>query len=126
MIYGAATGAMAISSELRVVLLDTDALIDYSTCSIVAAEFETGLDPALLPRIEPYLEGLTYLQTSRIAARQAGRWRYEFRRRGVTLALTDCLIAATAHEHGAQIVTGNVRDYPMPGVTVLALPRVTP
>jgi predicted nucleic acid-binding protein len=39
------------------------------------------------------------------------------------LPLTDALIAATAVEHNATVVTGNVRDYPMPEVSILPLPR---
>jgi predicted nucleic acid-binding protein len=39
------------------------------------------------------------------------------------LSTTDCLIAAIAVEHQAQLVTGNRRDFPMPEITVVPLPR---
>jgi len=38
-------------------------------------------------------------------------------------AMTDALIAATALQYGAAVVTGNVRDYPMSDLTILPLPR---
>ena len=39
------------------------------------------------------------------------------------LELADCLIAATAFVEGAAVATGNAKDYPMPGVTVLLARR---
>lgn len=127
------------------VLIDTDALVDCSkgisstlaalaeleqrgdalcTCDIVLGEFQSGLTVEAERDMEPLLGRLLYLETSSAAARQAGRWRFHFRRQGVSLAITDCLIAATAREHGAQALTGNLRDYPMDGVNILPLPRV--
>jgi len=44
-------------------------------------------------------------------------------RRGVTLPITDTLIAATALVHGATVVTGNFDQYPMSEVAILPLPR---
>lgn len=49
---------------------------------------------------------------------QAGTWRREFARRGVTLHQADCLIAAAAVGIGARLATANVSDFPMPEVTV--------
>jgi predicted nucleic acid-binding protein len=40
------------------------------------------------------------------------------RRRGRTLALADCLIAAAAVGIGATLATGNPKDFPMKGLTV--------
>lgn len=49
-----------------------------------------------------------------------------YRARGLQLPATDCLIAATAHEHGALVITRNVKDFPMPEVTLLPLARPSP
>ena len=48
---------------------------------------------------------------------------FKRRDRGRTLALADCLIAATAALEGATLATGNVRDYPMPEITLLRARR---
>ncbi len=64
------------------------------------------------------------LDTDAAAAEQAGDWRFAYRRQGISHATTDTLIGAIALAHGAQVVTGNVRRYPMTGVTTLPLPRV--
>jgi predicted nucleic acid-binding protein len=126
-------------------LLDTDSIVDYLagfvstvdflddllavgdrflTCDVVIAEIYAGLRPEREAAAMTMLQHLGFLPTSLQAARQAGVWRYAFARTGVPLATTDCLIAATAFEHGATVVTGNVKDFPMPGVTILPLPRV--
>jgi predicted nucleic acid-binding protein len=125
-------------------LLDTDAIIDWlfaipasvaiiedldmrsetlCTCDIVIAEVYAGLRPAQRVAGETMLAGLTYVPTSPHAARQAGEWRYAFARQGVQLHTTDMLVAATAHEHHATLITRNVRDYPLPEITLLPLPR---
>lgn len=51
-------------------------------------------------------------------ARRAGAWRREHAARGVTLHQADCLIAAVTAGIGARLATGNVKDFPMPDVTV--------
>lgn len=125
-------------------LLDTDAVIDYlhgiaatvvlldgllrgghTLCGsvITIGEVHTGLYPHQQPPGEAFLATLLFLPTSPDAARQAGQWRFAFARCGVTLPLTDCLNAATALEHQAVVITGNLRDYPMPEIAVLPLPR---
>jgi hypothetical protein len=125
-------------------LLDTDAVIDLlydiqdtlllvrglgdhgetlCTCDVVLGEVMSGLHPHERARANDLLDGLLYLATTPAAARQAGEWRYAYARRGQQLAMTDCLIAVTAADHTAVIVTGNTRDFPMPEVTLLPLPR---
>ena len=122
------------------------------TCDVVECEVYAGLPPAHRDRAEPLLNALEYLLIPRHAARQAGNWRRTYRTQGLQLVLqpqigdprtggrdesrpvsrgagvlatTDCLIAAVAHAHDAQLVTANLRDFPMPEVTVLPLPRAT-
>ena len=128
-------------------LLDTDAIVDYlkgitgtitlirqlgeqghqlCTCDVVECEVFSGLPPAHRPQAAQLLDALAYLPTTRPAARQAGEWRATYKSQGVQLSTTDCLIAATAHEHGAQLVTRNLRDFPMPELTVVPLPPPPP
>src|SRR5438874_13705829 len=123
-------------------LLDTDAIIDFlrgfpgtvslirqlhdrgetlCVCDIVIAEVYAGLRPQHRDSAERLLYALDFLPTSPQIAREAGQWRYDFARKGLTLAATDTLIAATAEAHGAAVVTGNGKHYPMAQVTVLPL-----
>lgn len=128
-------------------LLDTDSIIDYlygirstitllrqldaqghqlCTSDVVVCEVYTGLLPRHRPTAEALFDAMEYLPTSRQAAQRAGDWRARHRAQGQQLAATDCLIAATAHEHGAQVVTRNVKDFPMPEVTLLPLAQPSP
>jgi hypothetical protein len=125
-------------------LLDTDAVIDYlfgisssvaliqglhdrgdtlCVCDIVIAEVYAGLRPEHRQTAEQLLAACTFLSRSAMIAQRAGAWRYDFARGGVQLSTTDTLVAATAHAHGATIVTRNTKDYPMPEITVLPLER---
>ena len=64
---------------------------------------------------------LSALRTIPLTAREgelAGSWRRDFARRGVTLAQSDCLVAAAAFTAGARLATGNPKDFPMPGLEV--------
>jgi predicted nucleic acid-binding protein len=124
-------------------LLDTDILIDFSkgrepafsfvhraiahrdelgVSPINVAEFYAGLRPEDIPTWDAFFEPLEFWPLSREAAKQAGRWRYDFAQ-GQSLPTTDTLVAAVALQHSAAIVTNNFADYPMPGVELLALKR---
>jgi predicted nucleic acid-binding protein len=125
-------------------LLDADAVIDYlngiastadliddlfrqdevlCTCDVVIAEVYAGLLPAERQNGRTLLGSFRFLPGTARSARQAGVWRYDFRRQGLQLAATDCLIAAIAHAHGATLITGNIRHYPMPELNLRPLPR---
>ena len=125
-------------------LLDSDAVVDYlkgfastvtfisqlgadghqfCTCDVIECETFSGTPLPQRPATEQLLDALEYLETSRQAARQAGMWRNTYRSRGIQLSTSDCLIAATAHQHGIPLITANPRDFPMPEVTILPLPR---
>ena len=120
-------------------LLDTTALIDYSKgrepayslvlglgasaddvgISVVnLAEFYAGIERGVVARLDQFLDALTLWDVTRAIALRAAVYRYQFARRGVTILLPDALIAATAAEHGAILLTGNVRDFPMTDIDV--------
>jgi predicted nucleic acid-binding protein len=90
---------------------------------VVLAEVFSGINPQGEAAGVSFLDSLEFLLTSREAARQAGVWRYLYARRGVSLPVTDMLIAATAIEHDATLVTSNLRHYSMPELSLLTLPR---
>lgn len=120
-------------------LIDTDVLIDHfhghqaaldwMTQQLVAGEilaisvvsvteFSGGMRPGEETRTEQLLSLFTVLSIDEAIARQAGRYLRQFRR-SHRLELGDALIAATAQQAGAEIVTRNVKHYPMTDISVL-------
>ena len=63
------------------------------------------------------LDGLVLIPVTQDMAEVAGR----FKRRTKTrhLELADCPIAATVFDEGAALVTDDMKDYPMPEITVI-------
>jgi hypothetical protein len=91
---------------------------DLATCAIVAAEVSAGVRPRERDAAHRLFEGLVVAPLGTGEGRLAGWWMDTHRRRGRTLALADCLIAAAAVGIGATLATGNPKDFPMKGLTV--------
>jgi predicted nucleic acid-binding protein len=123
-------------------LLDTDTLIDVladhgrtrwsvtelidegdevALCAITLAELYSGLSEKNRALWESWLLALPYWHISIGAAMRAGRYRKSASESGRTLSVTDSLLAALANQHGATILTSNIKDYPMKDVKVLSL-----
>lgn len=114
-------------------VLDTTVLIDFlrgrPAVDRVAALRHSGDVPATTPvnveevargirkdesnAVARLFAGLVVLPIDTRAGWQAGAWRREFAARGITLWQADCLVAATALVHGATLLTGNPKDFPM-------------
>jgi predicted nucleic acid-binding protein len=119
-------------------VLDSTVLIDYlrgrpavdrvsalraagdvaATTGVNVEEIVRGLRPTEVGAVRSLFDGLLVLRIGRRAGWQAGTWRREFAARGVTLFQADCLIAAVAFVHGATLLTGNPKDFPMTGLAV--------
>lgn len=127
---------------MRRYLLDTDAIVDFSrdrepvasrilemidggdeigVCAVVVAEFYSGLLPQERTRWQSFFDALRFWDETREVAEQAGIWRYEYARKGVTLSTTDLLIAAVANDIGAVLVTNNIRDFPLEEIKLLSI-----
>ena len=138
---GHSAGEIAAESAdalLAAVLLDTTTLIDALrgrpaadrirqlrsagdrpyTCAINVEELFRGVRPSEEVSVNRFLNGLQVAPLGRIQGEQAGRWRRQFARRGVSLSQADCLVAAAALAVGARLATGNPRDFPMKGLVV--------
>lgn len=120
-------------------LLDTTVLIDFfrgrkevvclleklveeaplACCPVTVAEIFSGVRPEELSRIEELLEALQYCAIQYKTARRAGLYRREYQIRGITLSVSDTLIAAVAVENSLTLVTKNVRHFPMPELSVI-------
>lgn len=120
-------------------LLDTSVLVDISNglepsttqlerlldspnetciCAVVIAEFFAGVPPDERPRWETFLGQLRFLPATFETSLAAGRYRYDFARRGVAFVTPDALIAAVARQWDAMIVTENLKHFPMDDVLV--------
>jgi len=119
-------------------LLDTTALIDFfrgekivtmvselanklplAVSPVTIAEIYSGIRNAEIERVEEFLSSLILYPIDGIISRRAGLYQKDYRQKGITLGLADCLIAATAVKHGLILVTKNVRHFPMPEVSVI-------
>ena len=121
-------------------LLDSTALVDYfrhrrvviellenlvaeghrlAVCAVGLAEVYSGFDAQLRLEADRVVGKWLYYETTSTSAKDAGIYRYEFARRGISLSATDSLIAAVAIANDAILVTKNVRDFPMEGIRIL-------
>jgi predicted nucleic acid-binding protein len=88
------------------------------TTAVNVEEIVRGLRPAEQQAADLLLTGLRIIPIRRKEAERAGRWRREFAGRGMTLHQADCLIAAAAYGAGGRLATANVKDFPMPELTL--------
>jgi predicted nucleic acid-binding protein len=129
------------SSRVRGIscLLDTDVAIDflrrrdYARNLLVNWAGEGLLAISTLTQLEIYrgmksgeevvtnafLDGLVSVPVDVPVARQAGGIIREFRLKGVTIGIGDAIIAATALQVGAPLITNNVEHYPSVGLKVI-------
>ncbi|MEX2107148.1 MAG: PIN domain-containing protein [Solirubrobacterales bacterium] len=82
--------------------------------TVTIHEVLAGLRDGEADLTDAILESFVAVPLGSAEAGLSGRWWREYRARGVTLPLADTLIAATAAIRGVPLVTGNVRDFPMP------------
>jgi predicted nucleic acid-binding protein len=87
-------------------------------CAINVAEVYAGMRPAEAERTEQLLRSLAYYELTWEVARAAGRLKYHQARRGKTQSLADMMIAAVAMEKGLVLITDNVKDFAIDGLTI--------
>jgi predicted nucleic acid-binding protein len=68
------------------------------------------------------LDTIVYVATSESAAELAGSLQHQYKKKGITLSLTDVMIAAVAMSEGHTLVTDNVRHFPMPELSLMTAP----
>ncbi len=133
-------GADPRAAEKMTVLLDTNVLIDVlngrrqrkqfvatlareghvlACCAVTVAEVYAGMRREEAGATEELFSGLEYFETSRPAAREAGRLKAAWSQRGHSLGLPDVLIAAVALENGLALATDNRKHYPMPELALI-------
>ncbi len=119
-------------------LIDTDVIIDHFHGNRAAMEFfaenlaagevlaisvinltelASGMRSEEEARTEQLLSLFTVLEVSEPIARQAASYLRQYRR-SHNLELGDALIAATASHSGAELITRNLKHYPMKDIQV--------
>ena len=104
----------AVADRLESTLVSGDIL---TTTAINVDEVARGLRQVEHDAAQMLFDGLVVLPLGQREGWQAGLWRRDFAKRGVTLSQADCLIAA-ALSSGARLATANPKDFPMRGVVV--------
>jgi predicted nucleic acid-binding protein len=87
---------------------------------VVLCELAVGSRAVDDPVFEAFIRAIAFVQPGPDAALSAGSWRAEARRRGLTLSLSDALIAAAAMSLEATVLTRNLRDFGLTPATVSA------
>lgn len=91
-----------------------DAVAGGACTSVVCrTEVEGGMRSHERSEVALLFHGLTVLPVTDAVARTAGRRLREFRRSHQGVDVADYLIGATAEHHGADLVTLNVKHFPM-------------
>ena len=85
----------------------------YGCSVIVVAEVYSGMRPAEEPATRQLIDGLVHFPITTQVAEKAAELKRKLDRSGRTIALDDCLIAATAILEKATLVTRNAKHYPM-------------
>jgi predicted nucleic acid-binding protein len=91
---------------------------DLIVTSVTVAELWARRRPGGDAVIEAALRYLEYVHPGPPTARLAGQWRASARELGRVLDTPDALIAATAFDLGATVLTRNVRDFELTPVRV--------
>jgi predicted nucleic acid-binding protein len=105
-------------SHLRGDRRATDLLLEATSTGALAsvvsrAEIEGGMRSGERADVSRLFEGLRLIPVTDAAARRAGGYLRQFRRSHPGIDLADYLIAGSAEEADATLVTLNVRHFPM-------------
>ncbi len=110
------SNAAALARLERMYIEGDDPIVTAVTTTEVWAGRKVEGDPA----IEAFLRYFEYIHAGPSTARLAGEWRAKAREIGLTLKAPDAIIAATAFDLGATVLTRNVRDFELTPVRVEA------
>lgn len=120
-------------------LLDTDIVIDFlrrrdyarqllenwagegllAISTLTHLEIYQGMKSGEEEATNIFLDGLISVAVDVLVARRAGKMLGELRSRGVTVGVGDAIIAATALQVNAPLLTNNVEHYPFADLKVV-------
>jgi predicted nucleic acid-binding protein len=94
---------------------------DLSLSAFTRVEILRGMREHERERTVGLLDSFITQVIDRATADQAGEWIRAWQARGIILGGPDAVIAASALQAGAALVTTNARHFPMPELTVLSV-----
>lgn len=120
-------------------LLDTTILIDFfrgrkevvellsalveeaplASCPVTVAEIFSGIRPQEMLKVAELLDTLVYYPVEYETARKAGLFRKAYNKKGISLSISDTLIASVAIKNSLTLVTRNVKHFPMPELSII-------
>lgn len=94
---------------------------EFAINGVIWAEVLRGRsDPHVRDRFDTAFSTMLFLNLTPGAQRRAARLAWDLDRRGEVIPLTDILIAATALEHGAAVLTFDRHFQKIPGLTAVS------
>ena len=87
-------------------------------CPINIVEVYAGMRGKESGATKKLLESLEYYEVTKDIAKQAGEYKRQYREIGVTLSVSDVVIAAVAISNDLILITGNPKHYPMPEINL--------
>ena len=85
----------------------------FGCCAINIAEVYAGVRENERQVTKNFLDSLEYYEITRDLAELAGGYKRAHAEKGLTLSLSDVIIAAVAISNNLTLVTDNLRHYPM-------------
>lgn len=86
--------------------------------AITVHEIHAGMRPGEEARTDSMLSSFVALPFGAADAKLTSAWWRDYRSQGVTIDFRDLAIAAAAVSRALPLVTGNVKDFPMPELRV--------
>jgi predicted nucleic acid-binding protein len=83
-------------------------------CAINVTEVYAGMRPHEEAQTDIFIDSLQYVEITKDIAKYAGRLKFEWAHKGVTLSTPDTTIAAVALTRKLILITDNRKHYPMP------------
>jgi predicted nucleic acid-binding protein len=99
--------------RMQAYLGELQAATRFGCSTITVAEVYAGMRASEEPATRQLMDGLVHFPITTPVAEKAAEFQRDFRKKGQTIALADCLIAATVLLEKATLVTANAKHYPM-------------
>ena len=93
-----------------------------ASCPVTVTEIYAGMRLHEERTTRAFMQSLLFLPVTEEIAERAGRLKMQYAGKGRSLSLQDVTIAAVCLAHDCTLVTGNVKDFPMPELQIYAIP----